>query len=50
MNSILNIPLKIFDIDDNKIIIKNFKNTKNISLDIDMKFINLSNQNFIFFK
>jgi hypothetical protein len=50
MNSILNIPLKINNIDGNKIIIKKTINTKNISLDIDMKFINISNQNFIFFK
>ncbi len=50
MNSILSYPLKIHDIDDNKIIIKKNSNIKKISLDIDMKFINLSNQNFIFFK
>ncbi len=50
MNSILSYPLKIYDIDDNKIIIKKNSNIKKISLDIDMKFINLSNQNFIFFK
>ena len=42
--------LAINDIDDNKIIIKKNSNIKKISLDIDMKFINLSNQNFIFFK
>lgn len=50
MNSILSYPLKIYDIDENKIIIKKNSNIKKISLDIDMKFINLSNQNFIFFK
>lgn len=50
MNSILSYPLKIHDIDENKIIIKKNNNIKKISLDIDMKFINLSNQNFIFFK
>ena len=50
MNSILTYPLKIHDIDENKIIIKKNNNIKKISLDIDMKFINLSNQNFIFFK
>ena len=50
MNSILSYPLKIYDIDDNKLIIKKNSNIKKISLDIDMKFINLSNQNFVFFK
>ena len=50
MNSILTQPLKIHDIDENKLIIKKYSNIKKISLDIDMKFINLSNQNFIFFK
>tara|TARA_B100001057_G_scaffold448690_1_gene489222 strand:- start:125 stop:1234 length:1110 start_codon:yes stop_codon:yes gene_type:complete len=50
MNSILTQPLKIHDINENKLIIKKNNNVKKISLDIDMKFINLSNQNFIFFK
>ena len=50
MRSVLSYPLKIHDIDVNKLIIKKSNNMKNMDLDIDMKFINLSNQNFIFFK
>ena len=50
MRSVLSYPLKIHDIDGNKLIIKKSNNIKNMDLDIDMKFINLSNQNFIFFK
>ena len=50
MRSVLSYPLKIHDIDGNKLIIKKSNNLKNMDLDIDMKFINLSNQNFIFFK
>ena len=50
MRSVLSYPLKIHDIDGNKLIIKKSNNMKNMDLDIDMKFINLSNQNFIFFK
>ena len=50
MKSVLSYPLKIHDIDGNKLIIKKSNNLKNMDLDIDMKFINLSNQNFIFFK
>tara|TARA_B110000483_G_scaffold232583_1_gene300357 strand:+ start:618 stop:1772 length:1155 start_codon:yes stop_codon:yes gene_type:complete len=50
MKSVLSYPLKVHDIDGNKLIIKKTNNMKNMDLDIDMQFINLSNQNFIFFK
>jgi hypothetical protein len=50
INSILNVPLKIKHIDENKIYINNSLNIKNMLMDIELIFINLSNQNIIFIK
>ena len=50
MESIINMPLKIDKIVENKIYTKNINNINDINMDINMRFINLSNQNMIFIK
>jgi len=50
INSIMNIPLKIERIIDNKLFIKNINNVNDLNVNIDLRLINLSNQNIIFIK
>ena len=50
MNSIINVPLKIEQIIDNKIFVKNINNINDLNVDINLRFVNLSNQNIIFIK